>query len=424
MAITLPAGTQRPERFRLFYSWQADKPGKLCRHFIDLALKSAAAAVSEAIGVDVEIDSDTQGEPGTPPITDTILRKIRECDAFVADMTFVAETRGGKLLPNPNVMGEYGYALSEKGTRRILLVMNTAFGPPEKLPFDLGHLRHPLTFAVDEAAGDPDRRSARDAFARKLFEPIRLLVERARSERAAEEAAEPSAAAAARDLVQQLMNSTELGMAPAIVSRPKMILNLAPFAAFAGRRLDIREVRKVMTKLAPTHLSASDSGLDEREWWVCGRGTITRGRPNPETSWYTRLIRPGVFEVALNIAQKIDDDPRALVDGFKVEAAIVDMFDRCAVAALELGFSGPALASAALICDEHVDVAMGRLGGRFRKPTVFLEQVELSNLSARVGDHLHPMFDQLWTAAGISAGSISYPDGQWAGYRGEPAYAL
>lgn len=424
MAIGLHAGAPRPERFRLFYSWQADRPGKLCRNFIDIALKSAAVAVSDAMGVDVEIDSDTQGEPGTPPITDTILRKIRECDAFVGDMTFVAETRGGKLLPNPNVMGEYGYALSEKGTRRILLVMNTAFGQPEKLPFDLGHLRHPLTFTLDETAADPGRRSARDAFAQKLFEPIRLLVEHAQKERATSEAAEPAAATAARDMVQQLMNSTELGMAPAIVSRPKMILNLAPFAPFAGRRLDIREVRKVMSKLVPTHLAASDSGLDEHQSWVCGRGTITSGRPNPETSWYARLIRPGVFEVALNIGQKIDDDPRALVDGFKVEAAIVDMFDRCAAAALELGFSGPALVTAALICDEHVDVSMGRLGGRFRKPAVALEQIELPDLTERIGDHLQHMFDQLWTAAGIDAGSLSYRDGRWAGYRGEPAYAL
>jgi hypothetical protein len=80
----------------LFYSWQADRPGELCRHFIHIALRAAAEAVSRATGVTVEIDSDTQGEPGTPPITDTILMKIRECDAFLADMTFVAETSAGK----------------------------------------------------------------------------------------------------------------------------------------------------------------------------------------------------------------------------------------------------------------------------------------------------------------------------------------
>jgi hypothetical protein len=127
--------------FKIFYSWQSDRPSKICRNFIAVALQDAAKSVSQALGIEVEIDSDTQDEPGQPPITDTILRKIRECDAFIGDMTFVAKTDAGKLLPNPNVMGEYGYALAEKSTRRILLVMNTAFGPAKDLPFDLGHLR-------------------------------------------------------------------------------------------------------------------------------------------------------------------------------------------------------------------------------------------------------------------------------------------
>jgi hypothetical protein len=99
-------------KFRLFYSWQSDRPSELCRRFIDTALRTAAEALAGTIGVEIEVDSDTQNEPGTPPITETILRKIRECDAFVADMTFVAETGDGKRVPNPNVMGEYGYALN------------------------------------------------------------------------------------------------------------------------------------------------------------------------------------------------------------------------------------------------------------------------------------------------------------------------
>jgi hypothetical protein len=412
------------DHFRLFYSWQADRPGELCRHFIHIALRAAAEAVSRATGVTVEIDSDTQGEPGTPPITDTILMKIRECDAFLADMTFVAETSAGKQLPNPNVMGEYGYALSQKGTRGILLVMNEAFGPPEKLPFDLGHLRHPLTYNVPMGTGDGPRRGARTAFGNKLVEPLKLLVEHARAQARRGSASEPAPGIAAREMVQTLSASTEQGLAPAVISQPKVVLHIAPFAAFSGRRLDIREASRVMEGLAPTHLAASASGLDEREWWVRGKGSIIPGRPNEESTWYIRLIRPGVFEVALNIGRLIDDDPRILVDGFKVEAAIVDMFDKCVAAMAYLGFSGPGLVSAILIGADDVDVNMGRLSGRFRKPAVWLEQVELADLADRVGDHLQPMFDHLWTAAGISAGSISYRDGEWAGYRGERPYVL
>ena len=63
---------------------------------------------------EIEIDSDTRNEPGTPPLTDTTFaRADGECDAFVADMTSVAVTEGGKLVPNPNVMGVRLCAVAE-----------------------------------------------------------------------------------------------------------------------------------------------------------------------------------------------------------------------------------------------------------------------------------------------------------------------
>jgi hypothetical protein len=63
-------------------------------------------------------------------------------------MSFMAETTAGKLVPNPNVMGEYGFALRSKTVQRILLAMNTAFGPPDGLPFDLRHMHHPAQYAL------------------------------------------------------------------------------------------------------------------------------------------------------------------------------------------------------------------------------------------------------------------------------------
>jgi hypothetical protein len=122
-------------------------------------------------GIALEIDSDTKDVPGTLAITDTVLAKIRDCDLFLADMTFVAAI-GEKLIPNPNVMGEYGYALRDKGTRRILLAMNSAFGPPEKLPFDLHQLRHPAQFKVDGDTADGVRRISRTAFGAQLADHI------------------------------------------------------------------------------------------------------------------------------------------------------------------------------------------------------------------------------------------------------------
>ncbi|MFZ5675694.1 MAG: hypothetical protein ACOZAM_22275 [Pseudomonadota bacterium] len=96
-----------------FYAWQSDRPSKVGRHFIRKALDDAAKRLSEdpALEVEVVIDPDTEGVVGTPPVTETILQKIRAADIFVPDLTFVAKTDAGKLLPNPNVMAEYGYAL-------------------------------------------------------------------------------------------------------------------------------------------------------------------------------------------------------------------------------------------------------------------------------------------------------------------------
>ena len=412
-------------KFRIFYSWQSDRPSRLCRQFIDIALRGAAEELSRTLSLPIEIDSDTQNEPGTPPITDTILRKIRECDAFIADVTFVATTDGGKLVPNPNVMGEYGYALSQKGTRRILLAMNTAFGPPEQLPFDLSHLRHPTTFEAPPDMSDGSRRVARALFTRTLVEHVRILVEHSRAADEAEQARTPEAAERAREGLQALTSSAPWIVKPAIVSPPRVVFYLAPFAALAGHMLDIRVARQAMSVLAPTSLGTANGGVDESQWWVSGARSVVPGKPNPETLWYAQLLRPGVFEAELNIGHQIDDDPRILVDGFKVEAAFVDLLDKCSLAAGALGLSGKGFVSAALILGPiEADVRMSRLSGRFRKPSVGLGEVTLETVGQRLGDHLQPIFDALWMGAGIAEGSMSFRHGGWAGYRGERAYEL
>jgi len=55
------------------------------------------------------------------------------CDIFVPDVTIVARTEGGKSVPNPNVMYEYGYAWRAKTYVAMIPVMNTAFGLPQEL---------------------------------------------------------------------------------------------------------------------------------------------------------------------------------------------------------------------------------------------------------------------------------------------------
>lgn len=151
----------------VFYSWQSDCPAKLNRNFIEAALKEAIAkiAVSEvalesASRNEIKLDKDTAGVPGSPPITDTILKKIEVCSAFVADLTFVGvlkphlKNKGKKprQFSNPNVLLEHGYALRVHGHSRMIGVVNAAFGDDleRDLPFDLRHLRHPIRYVLRE----------------------------------------------------------------------------------------------------------------------------------------------------------------------------------------------------------------------------------------------------------------------------------
>jgi len=119
---------------------------------------------------------DTEGVLGHVPVTDTILKKIAACDAFVPDLTFVAETDAGKLVCNPNVMLEYGYALHAKSHSVMMPVMNTAYGPAEKLPFDMGHLRHPIKYELPVTAKDAERRAVRRALTEEFERILRLMI--------------------------------------------------------------------------------------------------------------------------------------------------------------------------------------------------------------------------------------------------------
>lgn len=163
----------------VFYAWQSDRPTTINRTFIRRALDEAAERITgdAGVGVDVQIDADTEGVVGTPPVTETILGKIAAADVFVPDLTFVAETDAGKLIPNPNVMIEYGYALHALTFKAMMPVMNTHFGPPESLPFDMGHVRHPTQYDAPPEISDGERRVRRGKLSQTLEAILRLMIQ-------------------------------------------------------------------------------------------------------------------------------------------------------------------------------------------------------------------------------------------------------
>jgi len=161
--------------FTVFYSWQSDLPRKLTRDIVHGAASRAVERLNLDASVEdaTRLDHDTQGVAGVPEIASTILRKIEQCGVFLADLTFVATStpadtnKVAKRIPNPNVLLELGYAAAKIGWDRIVLVMNTAYGNPDELIFDLRHRRFPLTFRLG-----PESRSDAEAVESALSERV------------------------------------------------------------------------------------------------------------------------------------------------------------------------------------------------------------------------------------------------------------
>ena len=401
----------------LFYSWQSDRPSKCCRDFIRRAAEAAAVAVGARLGVTITVDSDTAGVPGTPPITDTILEKIRACDIFLGDMTFVAVTEDGKRAPNPNVMGEYGYALHAKGPKHILLAMNTAFGPPDQLPFDLHHLRHPAHYDVPADMPDGERRAAREAFARKLEANVEVVAQHVLRTGGGKLSIASERLARANELIIELQRDDIRGRSPVLVSAPKLVVRVVPIRALDQPELSPAAVRDARTLFPPSFDARMEDGSNVDQWWSSDPPRHIPGLPNPESTWSTRLVRPGVFEFAENIGRRIGDDPQIIVRGWDVEKMLVSAVDRAASIATKVRLGGPALVHASL--EGMVDAEIHRSRGqprRIREHSIGLGAITIPNLVTPSADYLRPIMDRLWLAGGWDDGSPSFNSGHWDGY--------
>ena len=149
----------------IFYSWQSDLPNNLNRGFIESCIETAIQQLStENIHLEIAIDRDTMGVPGTPDITKEIFDKISDSHIFIADISFVDNNSEKRRFCNPNVLIELGYAANVVGWDNIICVFNSQFGNVEELPFDLRH-RRPVQYKITNA-GDKtkDRESLKKLF--------------------------------------------------------------------------------------------------------------------------------------------------------------------------------------------------------------------------------------------------------------------
>jgi hypothetical protein len=93
--------------FTVFYSWQNDLPRDIARDIIHDAAEIAVTKLAQGIRLEdsPRLDHDTEGVSGAPSIGDTILAKIDQCGAFIADVSIIGQSdlpgREKKHLPNP-----------------------------------------------------------------------------------------------------------------------------------------------------------------------------------------------------------------------------------------------------------------------------------------------------------------------------------
>ena len=172
---------------KIFYSWQSDTPRQTGKNFVRKALDAAVASLDVTEAERPGIDQDTAGVMGSPVIADTIFRKIREARVVVADVTLVGRAVRGnrgkraKRLINSNVALEVGYAIGIHNSDEVLLkVMNTHYGLPGELPFDLAHRRWPVQFQLAPDADETQREKALRALAAELKSILTEYIARSR----------------------------------------------------------------------------------------------------------------------------------------------------------------------------------------------------------------------------------------------------
>lgn len=413
-----------PDPIRIFYSWQSDRDRAVCGRFIAIALAEAIKALQPGFAAELVLDSDTAGVAGTPPVSETILAKIRDCDLFVGDVSFVGATPDGKkLLPNPNVMTEFGYARHALDDQQIILVMNIAFGPERDLPFDLAHLRHPVAYSLGEGASDGARRKARAAFATKISPFLEASIKVVLARRAAR-VPEKDLMAPAEALLTELDQLAGRGDVPAIVPGPRLILRVVPLAAADQPYLEPARVKAARRLFVPGDYERTHDMVDGHQWANVDPPCHVADRPNPEARWYTRLVRPGVLETAIMIGARIDDDRTILVEGRPLEGRIVEATARMATIAAEIGLDGPFLVAASLHGLEDVQMSNGRQASRpLQLPSLYLGSVALPSAEAVSGIALRRVFDALWLGCGFDDGSPSFRGEGWDGDTAAKLYA-
>ena len=134
-------------KVNIFYSWQSDLPNNKNRGLIDNCIAKAVKQLGSTCSQVTEfaIEMDSRNTSGTPDLVSSIFEKIDDCDIFIADISIINFDSKERLMPNPNVLLELGYAAKTIGWSNIICIFNSEFANIEDLPFDI-RFRKPVVY--------------------------------------------------------------------------------------------------------------------------------------------------------------------------------------------------------------------------------------------------------------------------------------
>jgi len=410
------------KRLTVFYSWQSDTPAEQNRLFIEKAIQEALnrlksdAELEEALrDTSIELDRDTKNVAGSPPITDTILKKIEGCAVFVADLTFVGKSMDGltnaageqRLFPNPNVLIEYGYSLRSHSHSKIVGVMNTAYGKPDKesLPFDLRHMLWPIQYNL---TAETTREIQFEMLVQELVERIGLILQNIA----------PSGFVAEKFIPQKASKS----LAVFCDSSEDLIVD-------SSREFVIPDGGKAYLKLYPTvNIKPIDSELEAREIALKGN-LIPFGQVN-SGGFERNLFGALVFERPLNgklfnftqlflsreiwgvDAEMVNDESLVyrfehykgpyIASGFLEDRFVKTLSNYIGFARDHLKLPAPLRVEAGLvgIKDYPITVNSFNIGGKSLRDSISW-QADVLSYDKPAWEILAPFFDRIWANCGL-----------------------
>lgn len=125
-------------KYSVFYSWQSDR--NEVREMIYDALHEACEKLLQE-GIEYKICQDDDVIRGSEHISVAVLSDIDSADVFLGDLSPVCEYNGKdgkKIMPNSNVMFEFGYAMRALGENNCKQLVCLKQGQTiNQLPFDI-----------------------------------------------------------------------------------------------------------------------------------------------------------------------------------------------------------------------------------------------------------------------------------------------